>query len=116
MEEHDPILHVSNRLLFAAVGSAEIVGAVVIFFLKHLTKRLLAIMLISGSFASYRIGLHSIGFTGFCPCMGDPTMWWPALAHALPAITNVLFGFLLLSWLLTLGLCFFKRRFEAVFS
>ena len=68
----DPLLHVNNRILLAALGLVETAVAAYLLLVRGEASQLRAVTVVSwlsSNFIVYRLGIHFMG-VNTCPCLG----------------------------------------------
>lgn len=73
LQNPDPIMAVPFRQVFWAVGVLELAVALVCFFGKRMRLQTGLIAWLASNFIVYRLGLHWIGYSKPCHCLGNLT-------------------------------------------
>lgn len=75
----DPLIYLTNRQAFLAVGVLELVLAGYLVFGKRLQLQLLALAWLTTNFAIYRLALWWGNIAKPCGCLGNAMDWSPWL-------------------------------------
>ncbi len=70
LHANDPVLNVSNKLLFSIAGGMELFTAFYIICGKSITAKSFLCMALIIGIASYRISWVAAGQPAVCPCLG----------------------------------------------
>lgn len=91
----DPLLMLTNRQVFNAVATVEIVIAIVLLIGRKTQIQLLALSWLATLFLVYRVA-QWVGAVGRpCGCLGNAAEWFPWLAKHEQVLMNCLLAFLL---------------------
>lgn len=79
--EADPILAISNRIVFGTLGLIEVVLVGYLWFGQTRILQVVIATWLGCGFALYRVGLWWLGINRPCRCLGTAADWWPWLAR-----------------------------------
>ena len=92
----DPLLPLSNRMVFLLGGLLELGLSAYLFLGVDRPAKILAIGWLALIYLIYRLGLWWAGAPGLCHCLGNLTDRYPISPVMLNRITWILLGWLLL--------------------
>lgn len=91
----DPLLYLTNRQVFLAVGVLELALASYFVFGRRLQLQLLALAWLTTNFAIYRLALWRGNIAKPCGCLGHAVDWWPWLMKHQDSVMKGLLAFML---------------------
>lgn len=94
----DPVFEfLTFRQLFFLTGALELaVASILLFSRVNIATKLAAVLWISATFLTYRIGLWAIGYKGECNCLGHLTDWLGLAPGIVDAGMKTILAYLLL--------------------
>lgn len=91
----DPLIYLTNRQAFLAVGVLELVLAGYLVFGKRLQLQLLALAWLTTNFAIYRLALWWGNIAKPCGCLGNAMDWSPWLMKHQDSVMKGLLTFMI---------------------
>lgn len=91
----DPLIYLTNRQAFLAVGVLELVLAGYLMFGKRLQLQLLALAWLTTNFAIYRLALWWGNIAKPCGCLGNAMDWSPWLMKHQDSVMKCALTFML---------------------
>lgn len=96
LEQQDPILGTSLKVVLQGALLVETVMVVSLLRIRDRGAAALVILTFIVPASLYRLAAHLSGGAS-CPCLGQPSGWWPWLAHHETMVLNTLAAWLFLS-------------------
>jgi hypothetical protein len=92
----DPLLYLSNRQVFLAVGGLELALAGYLIFGKNSQVQILALAWLTTNFAAYRLAVGWGDIAKPCGCLGNAMDWFPWLMKHQDSVMKGLLTFMLI--------------------
>jgi hypothetical protein len=92
----DPLLYLSNRQVFLAVGGLELALAGYLIFGKSSQVQMLALAWLTTSIAAYRLAIWWGNIAKPCGCLGNAMDWSPWLMKHQDSVMKGLLTFMLI--------------------
>jgi hypothetical protein len=116
LEQVDPILSISFRNVFWAVGFIELVFAGVCLFGKRLMIQAFLLAWLATNFAFYRLGLKWMHYQRPCPCLGNLADALHIPPRIVETIMIIIMEYLLIGSYLILIWAWNEHRKRRIFS
>lgn len=96
LEQQDPILGTSLKVVLVGALLVETVVLLALLRIRDRGAAALVILTFIVPASLYRLAAHLAGGAA-CPCLGQPSGWWPWLAYHDTMVLNTLAAWLFLS-------------------
>ena len=106
----DAIIGVSNRQVFLAAGTLELLSAGYLLFGSHILTKCILTLWLGGCFATYRVAIWWAAPGMPCPCLGSLGGWLPFSHATLDWVLRASIAYLIIGSVYFLCLDTVRRR------
>lgn len=114
LEQSDPLLPLSNRLVFILIGTLELLLSAYLLAGKDNWLKLGLAACLASDLMVYRIGLAWGGMPNFSDCLGNFNPWLPIPPRVLSGTMTLIIGYLIFGSYAFLILDWFLERRKSV--